>query len=169
MCQVFLQGRQWDLKLLCQKFRASKMLMEAAYGPSEVAVLINCLPFKFVHVLFRAQSSLASISHHFLPLVVYYSVSMNYLLFSLMLPGLCLCCCSFYLECPYSLISTMNFYSLSNAHFKRHLLCKVFLNLPSRQATGDSLLSDLSDHIPAVWGSGCLSHSLLWSLQTGPT
>ena len=37
-------------------------------------------------------------------LLVYHSVSMNYLPFSLMLPGLCLCCCSFYLEGPCSLI-----------------------------------------------------------------
>lgn len=143
------------------KGRVPEMLMEAAYGPSKVAVSINCLPFKFAHVPLRAKPSLASISNYFLPLVVYYSVSVNYFLFCPTIPGLYLWCCSFYLECLYTFISMMNFYSLCNAHFKVHLLCKVFLNLPSRQATGNSLHGDLSDHILAVWGSGCLSYSLL--------
>ena len=48
----------------------------------------------------------------------------------------------------------MNFYPLFKARLKGHLLCEVFLNLPPRQAVGDSASqcthSDLSDHILAV-------------------
>lgn len=117
------------------------MLMEATNVPSKVPVLFNCPPFKFHHVPFRVQPSPASISHYSLPHPVYHSVSMNYLLFSLVLPDLCLCCCSFYIECPSSLISMMNFYSLFKTHLRGYLLCAVILNLPSKRAIGDSLLS----------------------------
>lgn len=95
--------------------------MEATNVPSKVPVLFNCPPFKFRHVPFRVQPSPASISHYSLPHPVYHSVSMNYLLFSLVLPGLCLCCCSFYIECPSSLISMMNFYSLFKTHLRGYL------------------------------------------------
>lgn len=73
MCQVFLQGRHRDLKLAV----SSVMLMEAANVSSKVAVLINCPPFKFIHVAFMAQPSSAFISRHPLLLLIYHSVSMN--------------------------------------------------------------------------------------------
>lgn len=35
----------------------------------------------------------------------------------------------------------MNFYSLFKTHLRGYLLCAVILNLPSKRAIGDSLLS----------------------------
>lgn len=69
--KCFYEADTLRFKTAVSKGQVPEMFMEAADGPSKVAVLINCLPFKFAHVPLRAKPSPASTSNYFLPLVVY--------------------------------------------------------------------------------------------------
>lgn len=132
MCEVFLQGRHQGMKLPWQKIWVYEMLMVAANVFSKVAVLFNYLSLKSTPVPIGPSFLQLPFPPLLFSSTFPLSVPVSYLPFSLMLPGLFLCC-SFYLSkewYPYCLRSTVNFYSDIKTHLGGHNLCEVFLNLP---------------------------------------